>query len=75
MTHYSSLDSVEARYVRPALGGYADDFDVTAIAREVVEYRRDPHPYRPGDEYANGYYAIRDDVDFWAVAQEHYKPL
>ena len=68
---YSSIGDFEARYVRPALGEYADDYDLSAIAREVAKYRRDPHPYRPGDEYANGCYVVRDDVDFWAVVARH----
>lgn len=74
MNHYSHIGDVVARHVAPALGEHVDDYDVDAIAREVVEYRRAPHPYRPGDEYANGYFVPRDDVDFWAVVQQHYKP-
>ena len=38
MTAYATLAEAIEREILPALGGYAEDFDVRAIADDVLEY-------------------------------------
>lgn len=46
--------------VAPALAPYAREFDLLAIAQDVLELNADEQVFTP-----------RDDVDFWEVCYEH----
>lgn len=61
---YYDLDEFAAREVAPALGTYADEYDVEAIAREVARF--DGHFFR-----------LRLDLDeekFWEIVEKHELP-
>lgn len=49
-------DAINCEVV-PALGEFADEYDVDEIALRTFRY-------------TDGYFELRDDVDFWKVAQE-----
>lgn len=51
----TKADAIE-QSILPALGDYADDFDVDAIFDECFVYR-------------DGCFVPRDGVDFWEVAK------
>ena len=56
---YETLADLIAYEIEPALGKYADDFDMESIANEAYEYA-----------YPNGY-KQRENVDFWEVASKY----
>ena len=53
---HRSVDAVVALEIIPTLGGFEDDYDMDAIAVEMVGY-----------EPKRGVYFVREDVDFWAI--------
>lgn len=55
---YTSIQDVIDYEVVPALGEFADEYDVEEIARELFDY-------------VDGYFEQRDNVSFWEVAQAH----
>lgn len=55
---YTSIQDVIDYEVVPALGEFADEYDVEEIAHELFEY-------------VDGYFERRYDVSFWEVAQAH----
>lgn len=70
MTIYTTITDYIAQVVNPALGEYADDYDVEAIAQDMTEWH--------DEKDANGNILLnasglveRDDVDFWEIAQKH----
>lgn len=78
VTAYSTWDeAVQALVIEP-LGEYADEFDVDAIAEEVIE-AVDRYVTRGGKRFQtfHGYaYGLADDadnnyVDFWAIVEKH----
>ena len=59
---YTTIDDFKHGEIMPYLGGFADDFDADAIAREASEY--DGHGFVMRDEYA-------DDDAFWKLCMRH----
>lgn len=56
----------------PALGEYAADHDLDAIADEVIEFH-DAYDEEAGAYWlpAQGFYIAADDADFWASVERH----
>lgn len=67
----ATLSEVIEQHVAPALGEFAADYDVEAIARETFEYRVD----RDGDgtEHLStvGFEQVVDEDGFWAAVERH----
>ena len=59
-TVYTTITDAIERYIEPALGDYADDYDMEAIFDDLFEY----------DEAKRGF-VEREDLDFYEVAQAH----
>ena len=57
---YPSIQDVINYEIRPALGEFADEYDVEEIARRTFDY-------------VNGRFVEREDVDFCEVARDCYK--
>ena len=57
---YRTVEDVMALEVIPTLGGFEADYDLDAVAAEMVAY-----------EPKRGVYFVREDVDFWAIAAAH----
>lgn len=57
---YPSIQDVINYEIRPALGDFADEYDVEEIARRTFDY-------------VDGRYVEREDVDFWEVARDCHK--
>lgn len=55
---YTTITDVADYYVKPALGEWADDYDMVAIAHAITEYT------------PNGFVVTHDD-DFWDIADKH----
>lgn len=55
---YTSIQDVINYEVVPALGEFADEYDVEEIARGIFDY-------------VDGHFEQREGVDFWEVAQAH----
>lgn len=68
---YTAISDVIDQAVAPALGEYADDYDLDAIAREAFEYKVDTDG--DGNELLNtaGFEQIADEASFWAIAEKH----
>ena len=62
MTTYTSRNESIAREITAPLGEYADEFDIDAIADEVLETIGEGNEYR---------YQAREDVDFWEIVEKH----
>lgn len=58
MGHETIADAIE-REILPALGEWAADYDVDAMARELFEYSPDTRRLEP------------TGADFWEVARRH----
>jgi len=54
----SRQDAIEL-LILPALGDFVEDFDVEAIADEVLDYRD------------GGFTSVVDDEEFWEIVQKH----
>lgn len=65
-TIYTTKDELVERYVVEALGDYAGDYDVRAIADEISEYVHTGNAARDG-------YAVTEqgEASFWEVAARH----
>ncbi|MGJ4084378.1 hypothetical protein [Corynebacterium macclintockiae] len=69
-TIYTTISDYIAQEVAPALGEWKDDYDMEAIAHDMLEWHSEPHPL--GGINANTFGLIaREDVDFWDVAERH----
>lgn len=55
---YTTITDVVDYYVKPALGDWADGYDMVAIARAITEYT------------PKGFVVTHDD-DFWKIADKH----
>lgn len=62
MTTYTDRNEAIAQEITAALGQYADEHDIDAIADEVLETTGEGNGYR---------YQIREDVDFWEIVEKH----
>ncbi|WP_027018986.1 hypothetical protein [Corynebacterium sputi] len=69
---YTTLNDVRDYEVIPALGEYAADYDVDAIAAEVSRWEADLYP---GTSVANaataGFVVVEDNWEFWDTVQRH----
>lgn len=69
-TIYTTTADYIAQEVAPALGKYADDYDMDAIAHDMLTWHEETH--RLGATHANrSGFVVRDGVDFWDVAERH----
>lgn len=59
MTTYTTITDVIAQYIAPALGGYASDYDLDAIADDITRFSED------------GTLRIHLDGDFYDIAARH----
>lgn len=68
---FTTISDVIDQAVAPALGEYADDYDLEAIAREAFEYTVDTDA--DGNELLNtaGFEQVVDEAGFWAIAEKH----
>lgn len=68
---YTTITDVIDQAVAPALGEYADDYDLEAIAREAFEYTVDTDA--DGNELLNtaGFEQVVDEAGFWAIAKKY----
>jgi hypothetical protein len=73
MTRYATRQDAEQRALIPALGVYADSFDIDAISAAVFEYRVDKDG--AGNELLNtaGFEQVVTDAEFWDVVAKHDK--
>lgn len=62
MTTYTDRNEAIAQEIAAALGQYADEHDIEAIADEVLETVGEGSEYR---------YQVRKDVDFWEIVEKH----
>lgn len=70
---YASMSDVIEQEIRPALGEYADDFDVEAIARATFVWRIDTDDQ--GRQLLNsaGFeMSCADEAAFWGVVERHH---
>ena len=70
MTTYTTREEAIAQEITAALGQYADEHDIDAIADEVLywhdEVREDGSIWLPGCGYRRN-----QEVDFWEVVEKH----
>lgn len=69
-TIYTTISDYIAQEVAPALGEWKDDYDMEAIAHEMLEWHSEPHPLGGINADTFGL-VVRDDVDFWDVVERH----
>lgn len=69
-TIYTTISDYIAQEVAPALGEWKDDYDMEAIAHEMLEWHSEPHPLGGINADTFGL-VVREDVDFWDVVQRH----
>lgn len=67
---FTTINDYINQEVIPALGDYADDYDVEAIAHDMLLWHEETHRLGATDANHSGF-IIRDDVDFWDVADLH----
>lgn len=70
---YSTRDEAVREEMMVALGEYVDEFDIDAIADEVIVSLtvRDEHDNILLDQ--SGYYVGVDDEEFWEIVAKHEK--
>jgi hypothetical protein len=68
---YTTITDVIDQAVAPALGEYADDYDLEAIAREAFDYKVDTDA--DGNELLDtaGFEQVVDKAGFWAIAEKY----
>ena len=73
MRRFTTITDVIQHEIAPALGEYADEYDLEAIAREAYEYRVDTD--KRDRELANtaGFESVVDTDEFWEIVQKHRK--
>ena len=70
LTTWSTPNEYIELVVEPALGEYADDYDLDAIADDMLELNTDLDEF--GRVIANtNKYIERGGVDFWDVVERH----
>ena len=57
-TNFATKTDAIEQSILPALGEYADDFDIDGIFDDCFTYE-------------DGYFVPREGVDFWEVAEKH----
>lgn len=62
MTTYTTYDEAIQREIIEPLGEYASEFDIDAIAEEVLTTTGEGIDYR---------FIPREDVDFWEIVEKH----
>lgn len=62
MTTYTTRDEAVQRLIIEPLGEWVDDFDIDAIADEVIITTGE------GVDYG---FTIDDDADFWGIVEKH----
>lgn len=62
MNTYTTRDDAIHYEITIALGEYVDEFDVDAIADQVLTTTGEGSNYR---------YILNEDVDFWAVVEDN----
>lgn len=69
-TIYTTISDYIDQEVAPALGEWKDDYDMEAIAQDMLEWHSEPHPLGGinGDTFG---LVVREDLDFWDVAELH----
>ena len=70
---FTSLADVIEHEIAPALGEYADEYDLEAIAHEAYEYRVDTDKHGRGLANTAGYECVVDTDEFWEIVQKHQK--
>lgn len=73
MQRFTTLADVIRDEIAPALGEYADEHDLEAIAREAYEYRVDTDERGRGLANTAGFESVVDDEEFWEIVQKHQK--
>ena len=71
-TRYEAKIDYINEIIEPALGEYAAQHDMDAIADEMLEYRAPQRQDDPrwADANTAGYY-VREDADFWTIVANH----
>lgn len=62
MITYTTRNEAVQREVIEPLGEFADEYDIDAIADEVLTTTGEGVDYR---------YVINDDADFWGIVEKH----
>lgn len=70
MTRYTTRDEAIYHEITAPLGDDVTDFDVDAIADELIEFRVD-HDDQGRELLDTAGYEVREDVEFWAVVERH----
>lgn len=60
-TYTTRNEAIEAEIITP-LGEFADEYDIDAIADEVLTTTGEGVDYR---------YTVDEDADFWAIVEKH----
>lgn len=63
MTTYTTRNEAIHYEIELPLGEYADEYDIDAIADEVI--------ITTGEGVDYGFTTIDDDADFWAIVEKH----
>lgn len=71
MQRYGSIGDVIALAVIPALGEYADSYDVEAIAHEAFSYKVDEDWQGNRLLGTAGFEQICSADEFWSIAAKH----
>lgn len=78
MTLYTTRQEAIEQAIAPALGEFGEDYDIDAIADEVLVWHDGygANPAHPNDYWlgAQGYTVIEDDDEFWAAVERHEHP-
>jgi len=73
MRRFTTITDVIRDAIAPALGEYADEYDLEAIAHEAYEYRVDTDKFGRGLANTAGFESVVDADEFWEIVQKHHK--
>ena len=73
MRRFTTITDVIQHEIAPALGEYADEYDLEAIAHEAYEYRVDTDERGRGLANTAGFESVVDHDEFWEIVQKHQK--
>ena len=74
MRRFTTISDVIQQEIAPALGEYADEYDLEAIAHEAYEYRVDTDERGRGLANTAGFECVVEDHDeLWEIVEKHRK--
>ncbi|MDK6814520.1 hypothetical protein QP363_11020 [Corynebacterium sp. UMB6689] len=70
MTIYSRLDEAILREIIEPLGEYANEFDIDAIADEMIDWHDEYNAKGEININRSGFH-IKEDADLWEIIERH----